>query len=189
MDLTKVPRAPRKALAYHEKMCLDRDHRSCIEVARIVNEGTVVPRDVTKAKGYLRIACDSGSVDGCYRMATFEPEPASQVEIDYVLGRYHLICQDYRSYESCTLLGDIYRLGRLVRPDLRRAASWYARACGENEAVACNNLGAMRALGEGGLHDENEARVLYTKACSRGSREGCINAGIDPAHPPAPIEE
>jgi TPR repeat protein len=189
IDPAKVPRSPKKALAYHEQQCRDHEHLSCIEVARIASEGIVIPRDVTRAKGFLRIACDGGSTYACYQMATFEPEPASQLEIEYVLGRYHMFCQDYRSHEACTLLGEIYRLGELVRPDLRRAANLFVKACAGHDAVGCNNLGAMRALGEGGPHDESAAKLLFTKACSRGSREGCINAGIDPAHPPAPIEE
>jgi len=189
VDPAKVPRDPKKALAYHEQECRYHAYSSCIEVARYASEGIVQPRDPTKAKGFLRIACTSGSVNACYRMATFTPEPPSQTEIDYVLGRYHVICQDHRSPSTCTLLGEIYRIGELVRPDLRRAAAWFEKACEEGDAVGCNNLGAMRALGEGGQHDEREAKVLFTKACSRGSREGCLNAGIDPAHPPPPIEE
>lgn len=188
IDPKKVPRDLLKALAYHEQQCRDQELSSCLEIARMANEGIGSPRDVTKAKGFLRLACDGGSRRACHQMLTFEPEPATQLEIDHVIGHHQLECMESQRRDECAILGDIYRLGEFVRPDLRRAAILYARACDADDPVGCNNLGAMRALGEGSHHDEAEAKVLFTKACSYGSREGCLNAGIDPAHPPKPIE-
>ena len=66
-------------------------------------------------------------------------------------------------------------LGIGVSADINRAAELYAHACTLGGALACSNLGALRARGRGVDRDPEEARRLFTRACEAGSAAGCDN--------------
>lgn len=61
------------------------------------------------------------------------------------------------------------------RKNLKKARELDAKACGANDALACNNLGTIYAKGTGVPVDWSEAATLFTKACDLGEQFGCDN--------------
>jgi TPR repeat protein len=60
-----------------------------------------------------------------------------------------------------------------VSKDYGEAASLYAKACADGNAVSCSNLGNYYRLGIGVEQDSAKARQFLTKGCGMGNQWGC----------------
>ena len=72
----------------------------------------------------------------------------------------------------------MYREGKGVTPDLKRAAVWYAKAAEQGLAAAQVNLGSMYWDGEGVPQDYARAMELFVKAAEKGLAEAQYNLGV-----------
>jgi|CZKF01.1.fsa_nt_gi serine/threonine-protein kinase len=80
-------------------------------------------------------------------------------------------------WEACKDLGIMYRNGKGVQEDDKKAAGLFAKACDAGNALGCTNLGALYANNKGVAKDDSRAATLYAKACNAGDALGCGNLG------------
>lgn len=80
--------------------------------------------------------------------------------------------------EGCGDLGRLYRWGDggLERSD-GAAVRLYRKACADEDAWSCVNLGYMYEKGLGVEQDYMEAARLYGLGCDGGNMRGCSNLG------------
>ncbi|QSQ26652.1 sel1 repeat family protein [Pyxidicoccus parkwayensis] len=75
---------------------------------------------------------------------------------------------------ACSALASLYEIGQGVELDKARAASLYQRACDQDWARACTNLGWMRSFDSGaGKADGEQALQLFVRACEAGDVLAC----------------
>lgn len=65
----------------------------------------------------------------------------------------------------------MYRKGRCVPQNDKKAVSWYKKAAEQGNALAQNNLGDMYLAGRGVPKDETEAVTWYKKAAEQGNED------------------
>jgi TPR repeat protein len=68
-------------------------------------------------------------------------------------------------------LGQLYRQGRGIPPDLDQARQWYMAAAVQNYAYAQYNLGIMYEFGQGTAANKSEARRWYGRAAGQALPE------------------
>jgi TPR repeat protein len=90
-------------------------------------------------------------------------------------------CETHHDVGACNALGLILELGDQAQGDAQAAASFYAAACEDAYAPACNNLAWLYALGRGVPKDPPRSLQLFARAydgyriaCSRGEASGCV---------------
>ena len=79
---------------------------------------------------------------------------------------------------SLFALGLLYRYGRGVPRDSKRAAQWYQRAADAHHPVAQFNLGVMYRKGEGVPRSYREAAYLFWRAAEHGYVKAQVNLGV-----------
>jgi long-chain fatty acid transport protein len=65
-----------------------------------------------------------------------------------------------------------------VKKDRTKAISLYKRACTNNNAVSCFNLGLYHEQGKRLPKDLSKARHYYDKACNAKNADACLNLGL-----------
>jgi len=74
-------------------------------------------------------------------------------------------------------VGDLYKSGLGVLPDVAQARQWYETAAAGGDSTAANTLGLLYYFGQGGAQDYAKARVLFEQSAKAGNAEGMLNAG------------
>lgn len=77
--------------------------------------------------------------------------------------------------EAQFLIACAYHEGLAVAMDLTAAVKWYRKAVSSGHVMACNNLGAMLAVGHGTDPNIDEARRLFAHAAAQGSKPAARN--------------
>ena len=70
---------------------------------------------------------------------------------------------------------DLFELGLEAydKGEFDKAAKQWQKACDDNVARACHNLGVLYALGKGVKQDYTSAKGYIFKACALGFQDGC----------------
>lgn len=74
-------------------------------------------------------------------------------------------------YDAQGYLGDIYRLGKLGKPDYSEAAKWYKLAADQGGAYEAYRLALLLKDGEGVSKNTREAYKYFKKAADRGKAD------------------
>ena len=76
---------------------------------------------------------------------------------------------------GCANLGWMYKEGKGLERNYRKAVELSKKACELKEGLGCNNLGVMYYYGYGVEEDQRKAGELFKKACELGEELGCRN--------------
>jgi TPR repeat protein len=92
--------------------------------------------------------------------------------------RQRVLCEA-RDFAACANLAAAHYHGRGAPNDKVMAARLYRIACDGGRFEACDHLGYMYMLGEGGLaKSATDAYELYRRACDGGNAGGCRNSAV-----------
>jgi len=183
---------------------------ACFTLAKVSNEGRVVPRDASEAgKGFGR-ACDLGIPSACASLKEFVRAEGKDVferacdrgdgAICFILGSlYHKgdgVTQDdgralalFRQscasgwWRGCGRLGESYLWGEGTVVDLSKALESFEKGCGGRYAPSCFNAAMMYRRGLAGPKDEPRAHERLGQACALGLQPACQQIGNRPAVP------
>jgi uncharacterized protein len=162
-------------------------------------EKTLTPADQATLYGK---ACDGGDAVACYRVASFETDPARARELyaDACKRGAAEACAEYgyllmsdgsreaveilegachqRSGAACTHLAYLYATGKIVAKDDHRSLQFYTLGCSAGNAPGCYNQGLMRDQGRGLATSQTSAAPAYEQACNDGFSAACTNVGF-----------
>ncbi|MCK4837556.1 MAG: sel1 repeat family protein [Desulfobulbaceae bacterium] len=122
------------------------DGEAQYKLAKFYEEGSGVPKSISKAVKWYRLAATQGHVDAQYKFVTaLDGNP-----------------------EASFLIGKMYQDGAGVEENIPKAVKFFKQAAAKDHVEAQYLLGAMYAYGEGVKQDDDEAISLWTKAAARG---------------------
>jgi TPR repeat protein len=130
----------------------------CVQLAEKYLSGRAqIRRDYKKALALLRHICEPA--------AARDKKPLAEDEA-----------------RACTLLGEMYTAGQAGKPDRKRGAILYKRACDAGNARACAAYSRALYYDEGDAGQDvvevvGKAITLHRKACEGGSPADCHAAG------------
>ena len=81
-------------------------------------------------------------------------------------------------FDACLRLGVLYRDGRGVPRDSRRAVRFFQTTCDEGLWQGCTELGVMLAGGKGVAKDAGAAMDLFERSCDAGEPSGCHHLAL-----------
>jgi ankyrin repeat protein len=143
----------------------------CVTLGETFQVGKKVVRDISRATGLYRKACDGGSAQACNRLGVVSKDPAEK------LALYRKSCDGGHGW-GCFNLAICYQDGKGVARDKRRAAALYRKACDARIHDACNQLGVMMYIGDGIPKHLAGTVPLFDKACEGKVAAGCRNLGV-----------
>lgn len=133
-----------------------------------------VPADPRKAIAFLKKACTAGIADACGEMAAIYQVGQGTIRKNrgLALDLYQQAC-DGESGNACHALAMMYRSIHGVKPDHKKVAALYSRACNLNVARSCLHLAEHYFVGWGVPRDAVQGRKLLELACARGDGLAC----------------
>lgn len=171
---------------------------ACEGLAGAYSSGVGVERDVDRARKLREYACARGDPFACALLERYNvAAPLLEAECSHRNGAAcWVLAQMYRGGKLglpdtakaaqlsidacakndhyCTDAGVAYVRGDGVPKDVPRARDLFRRACKARDGLACTHLGALYALGEGGVQkDTGAASKAFEEGCSLGDKEGC----------------
>lgn len=129
-----------RALAELEKACTPSFPTGCHALG-VHHHMKSSPPDVTKARGYYRLACDAANADSCNNLGTLY-EAGNGVPQDFAAAAklYAFACE-FGVGTSCRRLSILYDHGAGVPRDSAKAREFRVAACDSGERRACAELG------------------------------------------------
>jgi TPR repeat protein len=168
-----VARGLKRAATVFETRCRGDEGDSCYQLATMLEAGTGVRADLSRAAEAYERACRLGIRHGCLEggrlVATggrhLEREPRRALKL---LAR---AC-DSDLAEGCLIAG------RLVEADDSKARAFYQRGCDGGAPLACAGLTYLdaRAAEADSPSDRSRALELYDTACRQGHAAACRDA-------------
>ncbi len=79
---------------------------------------------------------------------------------------------------SCDKLGELYRAGREVPQDHKRAVELYRRSCDAGHPHGCYSLGMMHIEGKGVGKDVTQGVKLLQQSCDASELQACNDLGL-----------
>lgn len=163
----------------HAGSCLMAARKILADASRSEAEAEVASFDdsTAVARELLRKACDLGSPDACYELAT-TLKPA-EGKVDTLLRALQLFEERCKEGEprACMGVGRILQREGSSRAELSRAAALYARACDAQVFEACGRLGMMYHRGQGVTVNHGRSVDLLRQSCHRGDAGACGTLG------------
>lgn len=137
-----------------------------------------VTKNVPRAVGLYRMACDAKDPEGCLHLARMYDSRHDGVSMDRGKAR-QLFAQacDGGSAEACTSIGLAASKGEGGPVDDARAATLYAKACDAGHLGGCALLGQAYSAGKGVSPNESRAATLLQRACTSTETAGCSTLG------------
>jgi TPR repeat protein len=148
---------------------------SCARLGSMYDQGSEAAKDDARAAALYEQACVHDIKKACGDMNTVAVGQgvASGDELASAQGS----CSA-KLGAACGNLAVMYRSGRGVAKDVRKATTLYSNACLYN-ALSCDQLGALYLVGEGDLPaDPAKALPLLNKGCEGGVASSCNNLGV-----------
>jgi TPR repeat protein len=129
-----------RALAQLEAACTPSFPIACHALGVFHQLKSATP-DVTKARGYYRLACDAANADACNNLGTIY-EGGNGVPRDFAAAAklYAFSCE-FGVGTSCRRLSILFANGAGVPRDMAKARELLAAACDSGERRACSELG------------------------------------------------
>src|SRR5262249_55524914 len=147
--------------------CLHGSGRACVALGLALDEGRVLPRNVSEAAKEFGRACDLKTPGAC-------PSLLALVRKD---GRDALreAC-DNGDGESCFILASLYYAGAGVPNDFAASVALFRRSCDAGWPRGCGGLGECYKAGHGTSADTAQAIHYFEKACGAGIAASCFSA-------------
>jgi serine/threonine-protein kinase len=167
-------RPPEPAKPTLEAQCDKGDPSACFAVARQLETGESVRKDVQRAAALYQKACDGDVAAACTQLGVLRNSGiAGERDLGLAAALYERGCK-LGDMAGCSNLGTLYQFGSLGFRDRARAESLYEKACSAANAEACTNL-ALLYLDDSAssAHNRSRARGLLTNACAAGVSRAC----------------
>jgi uncharacterized protein len=154
------------------------DEEAQLAVAIAYEEGKDTSPNAIEAAKWYRQAALQGNADAQFRLARLVSKGAKGLtkNQDMALKLFEAAAnagQTDAQYE----MGEIYRAGRSVAVDFKKAADWYMKAADKKFAPAQNSLGLLYLDGKGVARDLKEAARYFELAAVQGDGWGLNNLG------------
>jgi TPR repeat protein len=168
------------AIKLWDRACQGDNADGCLAAGKAYSEGELVGKDPSRSFEYFRLGCLRGSGEACAwggDALAGGTDGTGYKHLDQALAFYDEGCKD-GWFPACSIAGDAYRDGTGTKPDPRVAADRYTTGCAGNDqylsAQACESLGRMRYLGQGGAKDVGQALIAFARACRFGRGGSCF---------------
>jgi hypothetical protein len=148
-------------------VCQDGSGAACFAMGRILNEGSLVPRNPEVAGVSFGRACDLGVREACTSLIEFVRGGGKDV--------FQRACEGGDG-SSCFILGSLYSSGSGVPQDAARAFTLFERSCAEEWWRGCGRLGTSYLVGQGTAADPAKAVENFEKGCRGGNAASCLEA-------------
>jgi TPR repeat protein len=133
-----APRNPNKGVEILRRACNAEGAHACAVLAQAYAKGDGVPQDTNQANTLLGKACEDGDEEACVQA-----------------------CDTSKEAVRCLRVGLLSAKGA---KDLRRAATYYRKACDLGHPLGCRELGIMHRDGFGVAKDADIAGQMLKKA-------------------------
>jgi|CXWL01.1.fsa_nt_gi TPR repeat protein len=189
MDGAPSPESdPNAAITLRQDLCdlkTENAAPACVDLGRIFDEGSLVPRDSERSTELFRRACNRNSHEGCAQFAlavmrsdapvrpgaTMTPDTSDRWRD---LGHLSALCGGLK--EACRVLGERHLRGFRTPVDLAEAARAFDRACALGDSDSCEVSQTIpRPTHDGVTFDEPGVR---DHACKAGDPESCWHQGL-----------
>jgi TPR repeat protein len=167
------PEDPAGAAAIYERVCPS-DPRGCHNLGVLARDGRGQPKDLTKAQGLFRGACERGVGDACVERGNLA---AASSDFSEAKEAYAAACAG-DAWLGCSNLA-----GLLLDPppgadaDPQRGLDLARQACEQGEPYGCAALGRELLMGRFTPADPDQGGPLLQFACERGVDGAC---GVKP---------
>ena len=151
----------------YDLACESGDPAGCYYLAGLYRDGIGGGSDPAVAARLYDRACDADVAAACVQMAFM----IAATEVERPFGWLERACNV--DPQACAVLGEIHEGGFWGRPQPRRAARYYRKACAEDNPRACHRLGTLYFRGAGVKRDDVAAARLQSVACDAGVGEAC----------------
>lgn len=193
----------KEAIELFKKTCDNGISESCNIAAYLHSKEIGTKKDMNKAISYLKKACRLGDDKSClfiYDIDGFKELPSLQFQIlefnkkayenaskleqnfknnlnDKDLKNLIKSC-DEGDDKACYLLGEIYENAKGVKPDFKKAISFYEKSSKLGNANAYFDLGIIYGYGINVKPDFKKAIKFYEKACELGNANAYYHLAV-----------
>ena len=135
-------------------------------------------KNVPRAVGLYRLACDAGDGAGCMHLGRMYDSPHAGVSMDRGKAR-QLFAQACEAGDAaaCTYSGLAITKGEGATADPARGALLFAKACDGGDMRGCGMLGNAYSNGAGAPQNDQRAAALLRQACDGGQLTFCGGLG------------
>jgi TPR repeat protein/tRNA A-37 threonylcarbamoyl transferase component Bud32 len=163
---------PAAARSLYQQVCDELPtHGACVGLGELEERGTGGRASRRAAIERYQAACDRDGARGCALLAGRVSE--DQAETLYTRARALYELGAAHSPRSAFHLAELTRDGKGGPRDPAGAASLLARACAENEPLACEASGDLYVSGKISI-DLGRSRQAYEQACAAGIERACL---------------
>jgi TPR repeat protein len=176
-------KAPEEGIASYKRAC-EKDHlaMACTDYARLLVQGTIVPKDLPTGLDILKRACEA-KYERIYPRACVilgdvnaAGGPAGK-DLAAAAKLYQAAC-DQGDYIGCTRLAQFMADGIAIPKDPAKALGMLDAGCKVGDAGSCDYLGNWYALGKAGLTPNGAKGIEYLQmACDDPLWSACSNIG------------
>lgn len=167
------------AIKYWDRACQGDYAEGCLAAGKAYDAGEIVSADHSRAFEYFRLGCVRGSGESCAwggDLLAGGTDGTGYKKPDQALPYYEEACTQ-SWWAACSVAGDYYRDGTGTHADTKKAIEHYTAGCeGQGDDLspsACESLGRMKYLGQGGDRDLGLALVALARACQYGRGRTC----------------
>ena len=148
-------------------------------LALVYARGEGTPQDYKESTRWLTAAADQNLVPALMDLAGYclHPPDGAPADVDRAIHYYERAAA-LGDERAPAILGNIYALGALGKPDYAQAVRWYRTAADKGQREGEYGLGIRYAYGQGVPVDLKEARRLFTAAANQGLAQAQTNLAI-----------
>jgi TPR repeat protein len=161
-----------------EAKCATKDPRSCYALARILDDGTGVPRDIGRAVTLYQSACEGGVPEACSSLGALYAEGDGVMRDDAKAVELYQRSCNHGYARACVNLGAMHFEGKGVPKNESAGARLFFRGCEGGEPMGCFNVSIAYETGQGVPKDAAESFSYAERACAGGAPRGCVRVGM-----------
>ena len=174
----------------NSKKCDSGDDSACAMLASIYKSHPKL-KDLEKYKATTdkllklrKSACENGNADKCYFLGEmYDPDDFTSNRLvkedtktsNTFYSKFIKIATkscDKDDFEACYRLSTLYKDGKGVKQDSKKANEYMNKACDKGYAMTCNYLGQRYER-----HDPKKSLAYYKKGCALKSADSCSTIG------------
>jgi TPR repeat protein len=165
---------PERAVPLYSRLCDAGDIEACGTIGYMLQSGSRVRADPSKAEHYLAKACDSGHTPSCVNLGNiYEDGPPDLRDGPRALRVQERACAE-GLMAACINVARLIGTSRFGLPvDQARATALYKRACLETDHAPSCRAVAVLALSRLDNPERPRAHEFLQRACDLGDEKAC----------------
>lgn len=167
------PRDVEQALAYYRLGCIAGQVGSCFNLARILEQGLGVEKDLATAASYYEQACALEAAEACYNRAVFAYDGIGVEKNPGVAARYFERACDLGQVPACLSAGLMHVNDQDLPVNADLGLPLLKRACDGGMADGCHLVMIVYLGGSGVAQDKQAALDYARKGCSLKFEASC----------------